>query len=169
MKKIHVFLTTILAFLLLTAGGSIMVKAEEAAASSAVQAGKGLVVEGSPEGYTYEKGTLCFIKGGSYTVSMAPDTPVTTDVIMVKGDGNFALTLNSVQIATDSEGQQGMPLYVQQGDLSLTLAGSSNLKSEKTSALFIGDEGGGTNASKLTVAGSGTLTLRSGSSFAFEN
>ena len=45
MKKIHVFLTTILAFLLLTAGGSIMVKAEEAAASSAIQPGKGLVVE----------------------------------------------------------------------------------------------------------------------------
>lgn len=169
MKGIHVLLTTILAFLLLTAGGSIMVKAEEAAAPSATQAGRGFVVEGSQDGYTYEKGTLCFIKEGSYTVSMTPDTPMTTDVIMVKGDGNFAITLNSVQIATDSEGQQGMPLYVQQGDLSLTLAGSSNLKSEKTSALFIGDESGGTNASKLTVDGDGTLTLRSGSSFALEN
>lgn len=169
MRRIHILLTTILTFLLLTAGGSVMAKAEEAAEPSAAPAGKGFVVEGSQEGYTYEKGTLCFIKGGSYTVSMAPDTPVTTDVIMVKGDGNFALTLNSVQIATDSEGQQGMPLYVQQGNLSLTLAGSSNLKSEKTSALFIGDEGGGTNASKLTVDGDGTLTLRSGSSFALEN
>lgn len=169
MRRIYILLTTILVFLLLTAGGSVMAKAEGTAEPSAAQAGKGFVVEGSQEGYTYEKGTLCFVKGGSYTVSMAPDTPVTTDVIMVKGDGSFALTLNSIQIATDSEGQQGMPLYVQQGDLSLTLAGSSNLKSEKTSALFIGDEGGGTNASKLTVAGSGTLTLRSGSSFALEN
>lgn len=88
---------------------------------------KALQITGGVEGedYTYDAGTLTFIKSGSYTISMAPGVTTTTDHIASAAAVELTLTLNGVVIDVSESANTSAIDFNSAGVCTLVLAAGS--------------------------------------------
>ncbi|MDK2812827.1 MAG: fibronectin-binding autotransporter adhesin [Clostridiales bacterium] len=122
---------------------------------------KALQITGGVEGedYTYDAGTLTFIKSGSYTISMAPGVTTTTDHIASAAAVELTLTLNGVVIDVSESANTSAIDFNSAGACTLVLAAGSvnNLKAGQNHPGIYVPQG-----NKITITGTGSLTATGG-------
>lgn len=118
--------------------------------------------------YTYERGVLTFLKGGAYTVTMAPGVETTTHQIKIMGDSIYddpdhdhkiTLTLSDLNMTISGDVKTNNIYIIDSAekinDITFDIQGT-NVITNRTKGGCIRSY---TNASDLTFTGNGTLTL----------